>query len=885
MPPLTLSVPSPPAPTDAERIARLERENEKLRRINKVLMDRVERSMDFQGSAFSLFQTAIVLENKVRERTLELERTLHELERSNRDLARAKELAETVQARLIEAIESVNEGFALFDAEDRLVLCNSKYLAFWPDFRERIRPGISFSEIASLVVQHRSVMDAQNRPGEWLAERLFQHTNPQGAYIHALGDGRWMQVNERRTRDGGVVGVYTDITDIKRLETRRRERELAEKSALLQATLDNIAQAVAVYDKDLNLVAWNDWFIRLLGLPEAVARHGSTYEDFLRHNAGPDGCGLSETAMSFSGLNEGPLELEEECRGRVLYIRRSSMPGGGFVTTFTDITERKRNEEALRDSERRIRLITDAMPALIAYVDAEQRYRFVNQPYENWFKRSRSEIVGQPMWRALGRHHYNQRRPFVQQALAGKEVTFEMELPAEKGPVRYAMATYIPHFGERGEVLGYFALIQDITERRLAAEALKEAKESLELRVEERTAALLQVNGQLHQEIAERKEIEEALRIAKAVAEQANLSKTKFLAAASHDLLQPLNAARLFVSALSDLEQTPQNAALIENTDVALAAVEDLLSALLDISKLDAGAVQPELSDFPIETLLGGMTTEYAAQARERGLDFRVASSSAVVHSDIRLLRRILQNFLSNAMRYTRSGRILLGCRRRKDGLAIEVWDTGPGIPEDKLREIFEEFRRLGNETTGRDRGIGLGLAIVERVARMLGHRISVHSAPGKGSVFSVTVPLGELNRPLRSIAPALSAPVNRLTGSLVLVIDNEHSILSGMTALLEGWRCRVLTATNGAEAIGLIETLERAPDIAIADYHLEDGATGVAELQRVIEHCGAPIPSLIITANRTAEVQEEVNAAGYQLLNKPVKPAQLRSLMSSILG
>ena len=259
---------------EQQRIAELEHENEKLRRINKVLMDRVERSMDFQGNAFSLFQTAIVLETKVRERTLELERTLHELEQSNRDLARAKELAETVQARLAEAIESVNEGFALFDGDDRLVMCNSKYLAFWPAFGEQIVPGITFTEIALQAVRTRAVQDIRDGGVSWLDQRLAEHRHPKGPYVHELADGRWMQVNERRTRDGGVVGVYTDITDLKRDETRRREQELAEKSVLLQATLDNIAQGVAVYDKDLKLVAWNDCFVRLLKLPAKVVRQG-----------------------------------------------------------------------------------------------------------------------------------------------------------------------------------------------------------------------------------------------------------------------------------------------------------------------------------------------------------------------------------------------------------------------------------------------------------------------------------------------------------------------------------------------------------------------------------------------------------------------------------
>ena len=211
--------------------------------------------------------------------------------------------------------------------------------------RERIAPGISFTEIALLAVRTRAVQDNRNGGVSWLDQRLAEHRTPKGPYVHELADGRWMQVNERRTRDGGVVGVYTDITDLKRDETRRREQDLAEKSVLLQATLDNIAQGVAVYDKDL-LVAWNDCFVRLLNCPQRWSVQGATWKDFVDHNTRLGWDGLSDHAMSHEDLAERPLALEEEWQGRVLDIRRTVMPGGGFVNTYTDITERKRNEEA-----------------------------------------------------------------------------------------------------------------------------------------------------------------------------------------------------------------------------------------------------------------------------------------------------------------------------------------------------------------------------------------------------------------------------------------------------------------------------------------------------------------------------------------------------------
>ncbi|MCA1940968.1 MAG: HAMP domain-containing histidine kinase, partial [Caenispirillum bisanense] len=264
------------------------------------------------------------------------------------------------------------------------------------------------------------------------------------------------------------------------------------------------------------------------------------------------------------------------------------------------------------------------------------------------------------------------------------------------------------------------------------------------MRVAERTAALLRLNDEL--------------RSAKAEAEQANLSKTKFLAAASHDLLQPLNAARVFAGALTERRLSPNNRDLLNNVTAALEAVDELLSALLEISRLDAGVLTTEVRDFSIADLLAQLAGEHAPLAQARGLTLRHVSCGSVVRTDYKLLSRVLRNFLSNALRYTRSGRILLGCRRRPDGLLIGVWDTGIGIPEDKQREIFEEFRRLRAEPDRvGDNGVGLGLAIVERIARRLGHPVIVRSVPGRGSFFGILVPRG--SRAALSTPQPVAAP------------------------------------------------------------------------------------------------------------------------------
>ena len=874
------------APADqAREIAELERKVAKLERINQVLVDRVERSMDGQGSAFSLFQTAIVLEAQIRARTLALERTLADLEQSYHHAARAQEQAETARLRLLASIESISEGFALFDADDRLVLFNQRYLTFWPGMADRIHTDMLFAEIVHLAIQHKCVLDAYRDPEGWIDRRLQQHADSHGPSVHALSDGRWMQVNEKRTRDGGIVGVYTDITSLKRAETQQREAELAQKTNLLQATLDNIFQGVAVYDRHLALAAWNNEFVRLLDLTPACVAAGARFEDLRAFNRSLGEQGISQ--HGFLNPEEGvmPLGFEQAWHsGRILHIDRNPMPDGGFVLTFTDITRRKRSEEALRDGERRIRLVTDAMPALIAYVDAEERYRFVNEPYRQWLDRPVEEILGRQMGDLVTAELYDRRKDFVDRALAGEVVDFEVELtPSGTREPRYGHVSFVPHLGDERQSLGFFTLMQDITERRQADAAIKEANETLERRVAERTAALTRLNVQLKREIADRREIEKALQIAKSEAEQANLSKTRFLAAASHDLLQPLNAARLFVSALADLDHSKPNRGLINNIEVSLSAVEDLLAALLDISKLDAGAVLPELVDFPITSLLGPLVTEHQALAEDRGLALRHVSSRAVVHSDIRLLRSIIQNFLSNAIRYTRWGRILLGCRRCGTGLRIEIWDTGAGIPADKFDEIFEEFRQL-DTAGGHDRGIGLGLAIVKRAAKTLDLPIAVRSLVGKGSVFSVTVPIGH-KRPAAVHRSATRRPFGQFADPVLLVIDDQRSILDGMRAMLGGWGCTALVAASGEEALDLMAGLSRPPDLVIADYHLGAETTGVTEICRIRRMLEKPVPGIIITANNTPEVQALVQQHGLRLLRKPLNPAQLRALLTQLLA
>ncbi|CAN5368744.1 hybrid sensor histidine kinase/response regulator [soil metagenome] len=738
---------------DAERIAALEAQIVKLKRINAALMDRVERSTDLQGNAFSLFETAISLEGKVRDRTRDLERALQQLAQSNAALGIAKESADDAQLRLRDAIESINEGFAIFDADDRLVLCNQTYLGIWPKIADRILPGMTFSEITAMIGKDGTTLGAMVAPDRWVSERMAQRMIADGGHVHALADGRWIQINELRTSEGGIVGVYTDITEVKAEDARLRARELAEKSAILQATLDTIPQGVCVYDADRRLVAWNDPLLSVIGLPINSIGMVTTHEGLIAACTALNGPMQGDEPLGWLGADaEEAVSRRFHSNGKIVEVRRAPMPGGGMVMSFDDITE------------------------LLA-----------------------------------------------------------------------------------------------------AAETLKEANETLERRVEERTSDIAAVNTKLHQEITERLSVEAALRDAKTAAEQANISKTRFLAAASHDLLQPLNAARLFVAALSDRRLALPTRALVRQTGSALDSVEDLLEALLEISRLDAGAIVVSPVDFALDELLHSMRAEFAPVARERGLEFRVAETGQWLRSDPRLLRRILQNLISNGLRYTTTGSVDVAARMVDGELEIAVTDTGRGIAPEHHDEIFEEFRRISD--TGRDRGIGLGLAIVQRAARMLNRAVTLESRLGHGSRFALRVPLGTPRALTERREPTV--PRGQLDDQSILVIDNDASILEGMTVLLTGWGCAVAGALNADDAVA--QAMNACPNILIADYHLDNDATGNAAIEAVRAACKADIPAIVITADRTPELRERLAGMGLHVLQKPVKPAQLRALLTRL--
>ncbi len=411
---------------------------------------------------------------------------------------------------------------------------------------------------------------------------------------------------------------------------------------------------------------------------------------------------------------------------------------------------------------------------------------------------------------------------------------------------------------------GLVITFTDVTPSFEAAEALERANATLEKRVRDRTEELTRLNSELA--------------LAKSAAEDASISKTRFLAAASHDILQPLNAARLYVTSLVERQKGGEDSRLVENIDESLEAIEEILGALLDISRLDAGAMTPAISSFKMADLMRSLEIEFAPSARAKGLELTFVPCSLPAESDRLMLRRLLQNFISNAIKYTPQGRVLVGCRRRGQSLQISVHDTGVGIPVPKRGEIFKEFHRL-EQGARIARGLGLGLSIVERLARVLNHGIAIDSNANGGSVFSVMVPTAAAVNHTAAVTSATPLARTPISGALIVCIENDPAILDGMKTLLTAWDAEVIAVTDPDAAMEAIEAAGGQVTGLLVDYHLDRG-NGVAAIRDIRRRFGETIPAILITADRSPHARAAAREENIAVLNKPVKPASLRALL-----
>ncbi len=554
----------------------------------------------------------------------------------------------------------------------------------------------------------------------------------------------------QRLVDAAVAGREVPLEDVVSI-VGGASQALEFSRELLQASLENVSQGISVVDADLKLVAWNRRYVEMYRYPTGFLRIGQPIEEMLRFNAdrGQLGPGDREAAIArrLMHLRRGTAyAFQRTCPdGTVLEICGNPMPGGGFVTSYTDITEYKRAEEALR---------------------------FAN--------------------------------------------------------------------------------------------------ESLEQRVRERTRALSAMNDELL--------------AAKAEAERANAGKTRFLAAAGHDLMQPLNAAGLFAGALAQKARGEDQRELLADLEGCLHSAEGLISDLLDISRLDTGVIRAQVEDLPLAGLCDALDAEFRLAAGKRGLGLSIHRSRAVVRSDPKLLRRVLQNFIGNALRYTVAGRVVVGVRRRGDRIRVEVWDTGVGISPEQQPHVFEEFYRGGGRRDADDmRGLGLGLAIAQRAAHVLAHEIGLRSVPGRGSVFWIEAPRGAAMPAAVTRLPATRV-AGMLAGVRVLCIDNDPPALRALSTLLDSWGCETLAAQGIEDLVASRRLQSWRPAVIVVDYHLEGGATGLDVVRhlRAVERVHAPV--LVVSADASDAVRQEAESLDCVFLRKPLKPLAVRSAFSRLM-
>lgn len=589
----------------------------------------------------------------------------------------------------------------------------SAFRQYWQQQRETLLPN---QQAPSTLIRHT----------ERVLAGVFGASSAKLVLTSAL-QGRNMQLEEVAT----IVDEASELYDFSR--------------GLLQGAIEHIGQGIAVVDKQLRLVAWNQRYLELFTFPVGLIQVGRPIADVIRHNAECGLCGPGDpeehVRRRVYHLEQGTRHTSSRVRpdGRVIEVQGNPMPGGGFVMSFTDIT---------------------------VFRDAEQ--------------------------------------------------------------------------------------------------ALKDANETLEERVQERTQELEQLNKKLVS--------------ATQRSEHESQSKSRFLAAVSHDLMQPLNAARLFASSLSEVAKEPETKQLSQHIESALGAAEDLIGDLLDISRLESGKLDINVHGFAINDVLSNLNAEFSALAKQQGIEFTMIPSQLLVQSDPKLLRRVVQNFLTNAFRYSPKGKVVLGVRRVGSQARIDVWDNGMGIDEDKQQEIFEEFNR-GTQVRS-DQGLGLGLAISKGIAHVLGHQITMRSWPGKGSVFSIMLARSE--KALEPVKAAPASSTSDLSHLKVLCVDNETDILVGMETLLGRWGCDVRTAVDLVNSLQAIEETW-VPDVILSDYRLDNGRTGLEVLQQCRLRLGDSFIGVIISADRTDDMLDGIKSNGFSFIPKPVKPLKLRAVLNRV--
>ncbi len=637
-----------------------------------------------------------------------------------------------------------------------------------------------------------------------------------------------------------------------RLRSERRACRLAEGRA--SAILDAAVDGVVTIDENGLIEAFNSGAERVFGYAaaEVLGRnvkvlmpepYRSDHDGYLAAYKATGRARIIGIGREVMGLRKDGSTFPMD-----LAVGESRVAGKRvFAGICRDITARKEAEQRLRDSEERFRLIIDNVrDYAISWLDLHGRIVSWNEGAGRLYGWNADHVVGKSAEILYPAEDRDEAAKALQAVRDNGRYEGEGWRIRKDGSRFWAHAVVTPLWDDDGRLRGYVRVSQDITERRQAELAQRAARED---------------------------------------AERANRAKSRFLAAASHDLRQPVQALVFFTSALEG--QVGERAKpLLAELQGSLEAMNELLDALLDVSRLDAGVVTPEDSNVGLSPLLERLVAELAPQAAEKNLRVKVLPTSAIVRTDGQLFARIIRNLLSNAVKYTPSGRILVGCRRQGRRIRVEVWDTGIGMAAEHLDDIFQEFYQIENASRDRSQGLGLGLAIVQRLARLLNCHVGVRSQPGKGSVFSVDAPVVGFNHSRKvSYLDKATADGHRQGKPVVLVVDDEAAVLKGLSLVIEEWGYEVLAAAGEEEALEILSRQNREPDIIVADYRLRAGATGADVIRHIRTAFDRPIPSMIITGDTAPERIREVQSHGLNILHKPVHPAALKAFISDAVG
>lgn len=657
------------------------------------------------------------------------------------------------------------------------------------------------------------------------------------------------------------TGIVRDVSARKRAEDEREALRAAldAERALLQAVVRYMSTGLLVVEAPSGrLVFHNEEAERLLGQP----LHLDALSELDRHVARqPDGSPLPWADYPIArAVLTGETVLQEEVSyqrgdGSIAVLSVNATPvhdeAGAValvVCTFHDISTRRIMERALRKSEEKLSIALSSARAGTWDWDIETgRATWSEQTYRLLGVRT-SKPITQDDW--FGAIHPDDRPRVLEDVRSGLE--------RRQASYHAEFRIVHPRKGERWvEAIGRAAYAADGRPLKLSGISL---------------------------DVTGRKRMEGELQQAKAVAEEASLAKTKFLAAASHDLRQPIQSMLLFTSSLVQHVRDEAGAEKLRNLERSMDALKDLLDSLLDVSRLDAGQVAPQIRDFPLGSLLDEISSVYGAVAASRNLEWQVETCDQIVRSDRNLLGRMVRNLVENALRYTPAGFVRIECREVGGQARIEIRDSGIGIPDDHTERIWHEFHQVGNPERDREQGLGLGLAIVRRLANLLGHRTDMRSVQGSGSVFSIDVPLGMTEAGPGSGAEAPD-PLSDGGGRLALVVDDDAMVLAALEATLLDWGYEVVTAGTLDEAAGMISSGARPPDIVIADYRLRHGVTGTEVIRRIRELAGSRIPAILLTGEAGEECRQDAERFGFDLVHKPVTPHRLAGVLDKQFG